>query len=212
MTRHTDPNRILRRAGLLEIRPSVTWEMLDAGASKAFAVSDHQICHIYLNDKSCLNRVVSLFEKEPGTRKVIFGEERKKYGLDHDRAGDVILMAEPDNWYTYYYWEDDKLAPDFARCVDIHRKVGYDPVELFMDPKNPLVKLRAATALLKKKLGFRYYMDVIPLDASLIQGSHGTPADNAAEAPLLIGDKSLVASGSMPMTAVRDVILKSVTG
>ena len=121
VSRHTDPNRILRRAGLLEVRPSVTWELLDAGASRAFAVSDHQICHIYVHDKSKLNQVVSLFEKEPGTRQVIHGEERKKYGLDHDRAGDVILMAEPDNWYTYYFWEDDKLAPDFARCVEIHQ-------------------------------------------------------------------------------------------
>jgi predicted AlkP superfamily pyrophosphatase or phosphodiesterase len=213
VTRHLHPNRILRRAGLLEIRPSVTWELLDAGASPAFAVSDHQICHIYVNDKSKLNQVISLFEKEPGQRKIIFGDERKRYGLDHERAGDVILMAEPDNWYTYYFWEDDKLAPDFARCVDIHRKPGYDPVELFMDPKNPLIKLRAATALLKKKLGFRYYMDVIPLDASLIKGSHGTPADNPAEAPLMMGDKSLVGpEASMPMTSVRDAILKAVAG
>ncbi|HAO99096.1 MAG TPA: alkaline phosphatase family protein [Fibrobacteres bacterium] len=212
VSRHTDPNRILRRAGLLEVRPSVTWELLDAGASRAFAVSDHQICHIYVHDKSKLNQVVSLFEKEPGTRQVIHGEERKKYGLDHDRAGDVILMAEPDNWYTYYFWEDDKLAPDFARCVEIHRKPGYDPVELFMDPKNPFVKGKAAMALLKKKLGFRYYMDVIPLDASLIKGSHGTPADDPAEAPLLICDASLVNATSMPMTAVRDVIARAVTG
>ena len=125
---------------------------------------------------------------------------------------DVILMAEPDNWYTYYFWEDDKLAPDFARCVEIHRKPGYDPVELFMDPKNPFVKGKAAMALLKKKLGFRYYMDVIPLDASLIKGSHGTPADDPAEAPLLICDASLVNATSMPMTAVRDVIARAVTG
>ncbi len=214
VTRHTHPNRILRRAGLLEVRPSVTWEMLDAGASKAFALSDHQISHVYVNDKSKLNEVIALFEKEPGQRRVIHGEERKRFGLDHDRAGDVILMAEPDNWYTYYYWEDDAKAPDFARCVDIHRKPGYDPCEMFFDPANRLVKLRAVKALLKKKMGFRYYMDVIPLDPSLIKGSHGTPVDDPEGAPLLIGDRSLwePASGELPMTAVRDVILRSVEG
>jgi predicted AlkP superfamily pyrophosphatase or phosphodiesterase len=212
VTRQTHPNRMLRRAGLLEVRPSLTWEMLDAGASKAFAISDHQICHVYVNDKSKLGEVVALFEKDPGTRRVIHGEERGRFGLDNDRAGDVILMAEPDNWYTYYYWEDDAKAPDFARCVDIHRKPGYDPCELFLDPKKPLAKATVVSSLLKKKLGFRYYMDVIPLDASLVKGSHGTPADDPEEAPLLIGDKSLwePASGELPMTAVRDVILRSV--
>jgi predicted AlkP superfamily pyrophosphatase or phosphodiesterase len=212
VTRQTHPNRILRRAGLLEVRPSLTWEMLDAGASKAFAISDHQICHVYVNDKSKLKEVVALFEKDPGTRRVIHGEERKRFGLDNDRAGDVILMAEPDSWYTYYYWEDDAKAPDFARCVDIHRKPGYDPCELFLDPKKPFAKGTIISSLLKKKLGFRYYMDVIPLDASLVKGSHGTPADDPAEAPLLIGDKSLwePAAGELPMTAVRDVILRSV--
>ncbi len=210
VSRHSHPNRILRRAGLLEIRPSLTWEMLDAGASRAFAVSDHQICHIYLNDKSKLHEVVSLFEKEPGQRKILIGEERKRHGLYHERAGDVVLMAEPDHWYTYYFWEDDKKAPDFARCVDIHRKPGYDPAELFFDPKRP-AKAKAALALLKKKLGFRYTMDVIPLDASLIKGSHGTPADQAAEAPLLIGDSKVIGNrASMPMAAVREAILAAV--
>ena len=211
VTRHTHPNRILRRAGLLAVRPSLTWEMLDAGASKAFAVSDHQICHIYVNDKSKMDEVIELFEKEPGQRRVIHGEDRKRYGLDHERAGDVILMAEPDNWYTYYYWEDDDKAPDFARCVDIHRKPGYDPCEMFLDPKKPLAKATIAASLLKKKIGLRYYMDVIPLDASLVKGSHGTPVDDPRGAPLLMGDASVVGtSPSLPMASVRDVIVRAV--
>jgi predicted AlkP superfamily pyrophosphatase or phosphodiesterase len=213
VTRHTHPNRILRRAGLLEVRQSLTWEILDQGASKAFAIADHQICHIYVNDKSKLAEVVALFEKEPGQKRVIHGEDRKRFGLDHDRAGDVILMAEPDNWYTYYYWEEDAMAPDFARCVDIHRKPGYDPCELFLDPAKPLAKATIVASLLKKKLGFRYYMDVIPLDASLVKGSHGTPAENPEEAPLLIGSAEVVGTApSLPMGAVRDVILKAVEG
>ena len=211
VTRCTHPNRLLRRAGLLEVRPSLTWELLDAGASRAFAVSDHQICHVYVNDKSKLAEVIALFERDPGTRRVIHGDDRARYGLDHDRAGDVILMAEPDSWYTYYYWEDDARAPDFARCVDIHRKPGYDPCELFLDPAKPFAKATIAASLLKKKVGLRYYMDVIPLDASLVKGSHGTPADDPAEAPLLIGDGALWGGHpELSIAAVRDVIMNSV--
>jgi predicted AlkP superfamily pyrophosphatase or phosphodiesterase len=208
VSRHTHPNRILRRAGFLEVRPSLTWEMLDAGASAAFAVSDHQICHIYVKDKARIPEVAALFEKEPGQRAVLTGDAIAQAGLKHDRSGDVILMAEPDNWYTYYYWEDDRKAPDFARCVDIHRKPGYDPVELFLDPALKLPKLKLAWTLLKKLLGFRYYMDVIPLTPELVKGSHGTPADKAEEAPMVISEVMALKPGnaSMPMAAVHDLI------
>jgi predicted AlkP superfamily pyrophosphatase or phosphodiesterase len=208
VARHTHPNRILRRAGLLTVRMSLTWELLDAGASAAFAVSDHQICHIYVKDKSRIAEVAALFEKEPGQRAVLTGDAIDKAGLRHERSGDVILMAEPDNWYTYYYWEDDRKAPDFARCVDIHRKPGYDPVELFVDPAIRNVKLKMGATLLKKKLGFRYYMDVIPLTPELVKGSHGTPADNPDEGALVISEVMSLRppSDSLPMTAVRDLI------
>jgi predicted AlkP superfamily pyrophosphatase or phosphodiesterase len=214
VTRHLHPNRILRRAGYLEIRHSLNWEMLDAGASRAFAVSDHQICHIYVKDKSQIAKVAALFEKEPGQRAVLTGEAIKSAGLDHGRSGDIILMAEPDNWYTYYYWEDDAKAPDFARCVDIHRKPGYDPVELFLDPAQPAIKLKMGLTLLKKKMGFRYYMDVIPLTPDLVRGSHGTPADNPLEAPLVISNYAAVKPDTdiVPMIAVRDLIAAHVTG
>jgi len=214
VTRHLHPNRILRRAGLLEIRPSLSWEMLDPGASAAFAVSDHQICHIYVKDKRRVGEVAALFEKEPGQRKVLVGDAIRAAGLAHARSGDVILMAEPDNWYTYYYWEDDAKAPDFARCVDIHRKPGYDPVELFLDPARKAIKLKMAYTLLKKSLGFRYYMDVIPLTPELVKGSHGTPADHAAEAPLAISDfaGAKPQGAELPMKAVRDLISRHVLG
>jgi len=208
VTRHTHPNRILRKAGLLEIRPSLTWEMLDAGGSGAFAVSDHQICHIYVKDKALIPKVAALFEKEPGQKAVLVGDAIARAGLKHERSGDVILMAEPDNWYTYYYWEDDRKAPDFARCVDIHRKPGYDPVELFLDPGIPAIKAKMAFTLLKKTLGFRYYMDVIPLKPELVKGSHGTPAANPEEAALCISEvKGLKpVTPTLPMTGIKDLI------
>jgi predicted AlkP superfamily pyrophosphatase or phosphodiesterase len=219
VTRALHPNRILREAGLLEIRPSLTWEMLDAGASEAFAVSDHQISHIYVKRPERVGEVARLFEKHPGTRRILVGEERNRYGLNHSRAGDIVLMAEPDCWYTYYFWLDDAKAPDFARCVDIHRKPGYDPVELFFDPRQPLVKLKMATKLARKKLGFRYLMDVISLDSSLVQGSHGTPVDDPLDGPLLMAnDQSLQGlaaahpNGRPPLTAVKGWIEAAVEG
>ncbi len=87
-------------------------------------------------------------------------------------------------WFTYHYWLDDARAPDFARTVDIHRKPGYDPVELFLDPALPLPKLKIAATLREESLGFRDLMDVIPLDASLVKGSHGRLTDTADEGPL----------------------------
>jgi predicted AlkP superfamily pyrophosphatase or phosphodiesterase len=211
VSRCVHPNRVLRQAGLLSVRKSLTWEMLDAGASQAFAVADHQIAHVYVKDKAKVGQVAALFEKTHGQRQVLAGEAIKQAGLAHPRSGDVILMAEPDSWYTYYYWDDDAKAPDFARCVDIHRKPGYDPVELFLDPDKGAIKLRMALKLARKLLGFRYYMDVIPLKPELVRGSHGTPASDPAEGPLAISDHGLeglgrAAGARLPMAAVKDLI------
>ncbi len=202
------PNRILRNAGLLEIRNTLTWETLDAGASKAFAVVDHQICHIYVKDKKHIPAVAALFEKQKGTRKILIGSAIEEAGLAHTRAGDIILMADPDTWYSYYYWLDDSKAPDFAHCIDIHRKPGYDPVELFFNPKIPLIKLKMAWTLLKKILGFRYYMDVIPLMPELVKGSHGTPADKPEQKPVFITNFAAAApqGNSIAMTEVKGLI------
>ncbi|MCY7359558.1 MAG: alkaline phosphatase family protein [Rudanella sp.] len=180
-------NRVLREAGLIAVRVERGLELLDPGVSRAFAVADHQIAHVYLNDPGVLEQVRTLLEKTPGVELVLDREQQKAYHIDHERAGDLVVMASADCWFTYYYWTDDRVAPDFARLVDIHRKPGYDPVEMFMDPKNPLIKLRAGYKLLRKKLGFRYLMDVIPLDATLIRGSHGRIGTAPEHHAVLIG-------------------------
>jgi predicted AlkP superfamily pyrophosphatase or phosphodiesterase len=136
------------------------------------------VAHIYVNDPAILNEVRSLLETTDGIAQVLGEAEKTAAGIAHPRAGDLIAVARDHAWFTYYYWLDDARAPDFARTVDIHRKPGYDPVELFLDPKIPAVKLKILWRLLQKKLGFRMLMDVIPLDATLVKGSHGaTPAD-----------------------------------
>jgi len=113
-------------------------------------------------------------------------EGKRAYGLDHPRSGDLVLISEKDAWFTYYYWEDDSRAPDFARTVNIHAKPGYDPCELFLDPAISFPKLKIAWSLLKKKLGFRYLLEVIPLDATLVRGSHGRVTDRPEDGPIFM--------------------------
>ncbi len=201
-------NRILRNAGYLALREEQGLELLDAGASRAFAVSDHQIAHVYCPDQSVIETVKTMLAQTPGVAKVLSGEELAAYHIDHPRAGDLVLIADSDAWFTYYYWVDDKKAPDFARCVDIFKKPGYDPVEMFMDPKNPLIKLRAAYKLARKLAGFRYRMDVIPLDANLVKGSHGSPLCQEEYYPLFIADYQ--ATDKMEPTEVYSLIWNTV--
>lgn len=182
-------NRVFRRQGWLAVKDELGREILDAGASRVFAVADHQVAHIYLNDASLENAARKVLENTLGIEKILGGAEKIAAGIAHPRAGDLIAVAAENAWFTYYYWEDDARAPDFARTVDIHRKPGYDPVELFMDPDIPLPKLKIARRLLQKKLGFRMMMDVIPLDPALVKGSHGRRPADKKDWPVMIVQK-----------------------
>ena len=168
-------NRVLRQQGLVAVRDELGLDVLDPGASAAFAVADHQVAHVYVNDPSKQNQVRALLEKTPGIEQVLDTAGKIAHHIDHTRAGDLIAIAEPQAWFTYYYWLDDERAPDFARTVDIHRKPGYDPVELLLDPAIRVPAVTVGWKLAKKSLGFRMLMDVIPLDATLVKGSHGRP-------------------------------------
>jgi len=204
-------NRMLREKGLLAVREELGRELLDPGASKAFAVADHQIAHVYVNDPFYIPKVRSLLEETPGVAYVLDESQKSAYHLDHSRSGELVAIANPNAWFTYYYWLDDNRAPDFARTVDIHRKPGYDPVELFVDPQIKLPKLKIASKLLKKQLGFRYLMDVIPLDASLVKGSHGCIPTNPSEGPLFITKQSHLLESSIQAIDVCQLILSHLT-
>lgn len=180
-------NRVFRAKGWITIKEELGRELLDCGASRAFAIVDHQVAHIYVQDPMLLAAVRAEVEKIEGVAWVLDAAAQREAGIDHARAGDLVAFSAEDAWFTYYYWDDDAKAPDFARCVDIHRKYGYDPVELFVDPKLAFPQARAALKLLQKKLGFRMLMDLIPLDPSLVHGSHGTCPADTREWPVLIG-------------------------
>jgi len=204
-------NRVFREQGWITIKDELGLELLDCGASRVFAVADHQVAHIYLNDHSIEKHVRAVVEKQPGVTRVLGDSVKPALGLDHPRAGELIALAKENAWFTYYYWLDDALAPDFARCVDIHRKPGYDPVELFLDPALKFPKLKIAARLLKKKLGFRMLMDLIPLDATLVKGSHGICPANPKDYPLLITEQPGLWTGTtLQPTDVYQVIKRLV--
>jgi len=206
--RPVDVNRALRRAGLLNVYTQAGMEYLDPWTSRAFAVADHQVAHVYVRDPADLDAARAALAGLPGIDLLLGGAGRADAGLGHERAGDLVLVAEPDAWFTYYYWLDDARAPDFARQVEIHRKPGYDPAELFMDPDDRLVKARAGTALVRKKIGMRYVMRVVPLDPSPVRGTHGRLPADTADAPVLLCSDRSVARDRVAATDVRDLLLE----
>jgi predicted AlkP superfamily pyrophosphatase or phosphodiesterase len=205
-------NRIFRAHGWITVKDELGLEMLDVGNSKVFAVTDHQVAHIYINDRSLESKVRDVLAKDiPLDVTVLGAAEKSAVGLNHPRAGDLIAIAPENAWFTYYYWLDDARAPDFARCVDIHRKAGYDPVELFIDPKIPLPKLKIAWRLLQKKLGFRMLMDMIPLDASLVKGSHGARPREKKDWPVFITERpTLPGAGELESKDVYHALLRHI--
>lgn len=210
-TRPVHLNRILREQGYLRVRREpLGWETLDCGASRAFAVSDHQLAHIYVRRPSDISAIQRVLKSVSGIERVLDRNEQKAFGIAHQRSGDLVVVSERDAWFTYYFWQDDSLAPDYARTVDIHRKPGYDPVELFIDPELQWPKARVLWRLIRKKLGFRYYMDVIGLNAEIVRGSHGRLPDAGrmdTDAPVLICSEKSVERDKLHVCDVQNLIL-----
>ncbi len=184
-------NRVLREAGFLRVQETTHGELLDAGASRAFAVADHQIAHVYLREERDLIRLRRLLEGIEGVSQVLGPDGKRELGLDHPRAGDLVLLSEHGCWFAYPYWLEEGRRPDFATSVDIHRKPGYDPAELFFDPAIPFPRLKAAWILLKKTLGFRTRMSLVPTDPSRVRGSHGLPPASAEVGPVVLAGPGL---------------------
>jgi predicted AlkP superfamily pyrophosphatase or phosphodiesterase len=204
-------NRALRQAGLLRVRREGGGELLDPAQSDAFALSDHQIAHVYVAKPELLQEVRAIVASLPGVERVLDRSEQSALGIDHERSGELVALAHRNAWFAYYYWLDDRNAPDFARLVEIHRKPGYDPVELFVDPAIRIPRLAIGWRLARRALGLRTLMDVIPLDATLVRGSHGRITENSADGPVFVSSESrLLPAGPVSATAVKQLILDHV--
>lgn len=201
-------NRVLRKQGYLNVRVERGTELLDMAMSDAFAVADHQVAHVYIKDPANIPAVKTLLQQVDGVDEVLEGKERYKYRLAHERCGELLVVAKANAWFTYYFWLDDKKAPDYARMVDIHKKPGYDPVEMFIDPKIKFPLPLVASKLLRKKLGFRTVLDIIPLDATLVKGSHGRIPDDKNEWPILMTKYEQEVPKEVEAVDVFDIILE----
>ncbi len=202
-------NRVLRQAGWLHAREGPFGEVFNPLGSQAFAVVDHQLAHVVVRDRDLIPQVAETVTATPGVSKIFVGPERAAIGLDHPRSGEIVALADPDAHFIYPFWLDDALAPDYARTVDIHRKPGYDACELFFDPALKFPMARMIRKLVCKKLGFRTLFDVIPLDGSLVRGSHGLAAADALDRPVFAGSgPAPFDADSGPMTAVFSAVLR----
>ncbi|MEM6989250.1 MAG: nucleotide pyrophosphatase/phosphodiesterase family protein [Myxococcota bacterium] len=203
-------NRALRSAGFIAFREELGEEHFYPGASEAFAVADHQIAHIYVRKPGRVEEVKRLVEALDGVDYVLDASTKAEHGLDHARAGELVAVSKADRWFSYYWWLDDRKAPDYARTVNIHAKPGYDPAELFIDPDITLAPAYIASWLVRSKvLNQRALLDVIPLDASLVRGSHGRPTDDPQDGPVFItSDPELVPQDTVAATDVHDLMLK----
>jgi predicted AlkP superfamily pyrophosphatase or phosphodiesterase len=208
--RPVHPNRVLREAGYLAVKTDLGREYLDPGQSRAFVVADHQAAHVYIRKKGDVPAVAELLAATAGVELVLGAEGKKAYGLDHERSGELVLMADRDSWFTYYFWLDDERAPDYARTVNIHAKPGYDPCELFLDPRILFPKAKVLWTLAKKALGFRYLMEVIPLDAGLVRGSHGRITAEASGPVFMTTEPKLLPAGTIEATDVFHLLLDHV--
>jgi len=202
-------NRALRTAGLVRVREEGRAEQLDPGASRAFAVADHQVAHVYVRDRSEIGRVAHICEAIEGVELALGERGQREAGLWCDRSGELLVVAEKGRWFSYYHWLEDDRAPDFARTVEIHRKPGYDPCELFIDPSLGSARIAVGRRVAMRKLGLRALMDVIPLDASLVRGTHGRPV-GGVDGPVLIARGGVTDGAVLPMTCVRGVVLDRV--
>jgi predicted AlkP superfamily pyrophosphatase or phosphodiesterase len=201
-------NRVLRKEGYIAVKDELGLETLDAGTSTAFAVVDHQLAHVYVKEKKDMPAVKKILANTPGIEMVLDEKGKEDYHLNHDRAGELVAVADKNSWFAYYYWLDDAKAPDYARTVAIHNKPGFDPVEVFADPKIRFLKAKVGMKVLKKKLGFRYLMDVIPLDAGLVKGSHGRISEDRLDHPILVTkNSSLLKNSVAEPTDIYNLIL-----
>jgi predicted AlkP superfamily pyrophosphatase or phosphodiesterase len=183
------PNRVLREAGLLKVSDADDGEHLDFTNSKAWALVDHQFSHVFVQDSDAktIKKIARLFAKHPGIADVVTAEGLAEYKIDHVRSGDLVLISDPHSWQAYYWWLEDAKAPQYARTVDIHRKPGYDPVELFIDARSK----------------------TIPLNANLVRGSHGAPAKEPAQrGVLLTSEPGVFLGGQLADTQVAELVLK----
>ena len=200
-------NRVLREHGYLSIESAANGELLEPGESKAFAVCDNQAAHVYVQDAQEVNKVKELLEDVHGVSKVLRVDESEALG--HQRSGQLLAIADPQSWFAYPYWLDDSQAPDFASCVDIFSKPGFDPSEMFM--KEGLGgKLHVAKRFIQLKLGIRAPFDVISTRHEQIRGARNINPISSQQGATFISSWSREETKVLKMSELKGLWLKRI--
>jgi predicted AlkP superfamily pyrophosphatase or phosphodiesterase len=201
-------NRALREADLLRVREEQG--TLDPGLSEAFAVADHQVAHVYVRRPERIAEVRRLLERLPGVDQVLDAGAKRAAGLDHPRSGELVAVARADRWFTYYYWLEDDPPPRRARTVD-PGKPGFDPAELLVDPAVRLPSLRFLASRIRATLGLPARLELTPVDASLVRGSHGRLETDPRRGPFLVTtEPGLLGAGAVAAVDVKELLLDHV--
>jgi hypothetical protein len=145
------PNSALRDAGLMKERTVGARKYPDLYGSRAFAMVDHEIAHVYVGEKKDIPRVKDALAGLSGVGEILESGEMTEMGLNHPNSGELVIVAAEGKWFAYPWWRRPQEAPDYARHVDIHNKPGFDPCELF----------------------FGWPPGSVGSDTSRIRGSHG---------------------------------------
>lgn len=143
------PNRFLREIGYFCVRELKGMAYPDIHSSRAFAMVDHQVGHVYVRDPGDVEKVAIALESTGEYGSV---EIRKNQSWAHRNAGEILLIAKEGSWLAYPWWKKASEAPDFASHVDIHSKPGFDPCELFWG---------------------KWFPPEVSLNAHLVRGTHG---------------------------------------
>ena len=199
-------NRALREAGLLAVDAAANGEWLEPGASRAFAVCDNQVAHVYIEDVDDVPHVKKLLAQIEGVAEVLGPNPSESEALGHARSGQLLVIADPGSWFAYPYWLSADAAPDFAACVDIFNKPGFDPCELLLRP-GAFGGLHAARRFVQMKTGIRAPFDVISTDPGQIKGTRNVRPSDPMDGAALITSWPRDA-GIVPMVSLKQMVLE----
>jgi predicted AlkP superfamily pyrophosphatase or phosphodiesterase len=199
-------NRELRRAGFLSVEDAPNGERLDPGTSRAFAVCDNQVAHVYVARGEDIPAVRAILEAVSGVREVFDTAAQVDLGIDHPRSGELIATSTPRAFFSYPYWFEANKQPDFADCVAVFDKIGTDTCELFLKP-GLAGKLHTAKRLAQLGLGLKVPFDIVDTNDANVRGARRIARNDPQRGAAAISSWNLGRTGPVPMEDLKDLIL-----
>jgi predicted AlkP superfamily pyrophosphatase or phosphodiesterase len=200
-------NRELRRAGFVKVEDADNGERLDFGTSRAFAVCDNQVAHVYVRRPEDIGPVRRVLEATSGVKEVLDRAAQAPLGIDHARSGELIAVSTPQAFFSYPYWLDEKKTPDFADCIAIFDKVGTDTCELFLKP-GLAGKLHLAKRFAQLGAQLKVPYNIIDTDDRNVRGARRIARDDPQRGAAAIASWDLGRKGVVPMEDLKSLVLE----